>query len=348
MSLDLTEETPTTTTVLEEGPRDLCLDDPDDLCPIASESELSLVEELRAAALATLGAEACKEECIRTLFRRESLLRYCRARKSIKASTQMLLASVEWRRSFDLEQQLQLWKEDDSPEAQALRQTWPCGIFGTDHRGCPVYYARYGGIDLAACIEIAGFDRVLRLALTEQRQIEEGLMKASRAAGKHLVQVVCVADFDGMQWMRALRSVPGFKRLSHVLDNHFPERLHVGFVACVPQEFPTRARLALLDSHSIRPKHSPEVNGCLLSDARSNPITRSRAPRLFNGIYKMVEPFLAADTKKKVRVCGKSEDSAAALSTLVPKANIPSWMGGEAACPSIPSGQVVQVESSVS
>ena len=85
-----------------------------------------------------------------------------------------------------------------------------------------------------------------------------------------------------------------FKRLQAVLDNHFPERLHVGFVA--------------------------------------------RAPRLFSGIYKLVEPFLAADTRAKAKICGKSDDHTAALSLLVPRANIPSFLGGDAADCTIPEG----------
>jgi hypothetical protein len=270
--------------------------DEDDLPPVATEAELSQCETLRAAAheaLTSNGMEPLEDTAL-PLFTREALVRYLRARKSISASTAMMVASAKWRKEYDLEQKLKEWQEDASPEAQALRASWPCGVFSVDHRGCPVYYARYGNIDLAALEKAYGFDRILKLALTEQRQIEEGLLKASRAAGKHLVQVVCVADFDGMQWTRALRAVPVFKRLQAVLDNHFPERLHVGFVA--------------------------------------------RAPRLFSGIYKLVEPFLAADTRAKAKICGKSDDHTAALSLLVPRANIPSFLGGDAADCTIPEG----------
>ena len=200
----------------------------------------------------------------------------------------MLLNSIKWRKEFDLVTQLEAWQEDRSPEAEYLRSTWPCGVFGIDKRGCPVYYARNGGLDLNALEKRVGFDRILCQALTEQRQIEQGLDAASKLAGKQLVQVICVADFDGMSWWRAARSVPTFRKMSAVLDAHFPERLHVAFVA--------------------------------------------RAPGIFAGIYKLAEAFLAADTKAKVRICGKGEDAAAALAQWVERSEIPDFLGGDAKC----------------
>ena len=193
-----------------------------DLTPVATETELAACEVLREAAYAALTDNGTKplHKTAAPLFTRESICRYLRARrstsKSVGASVAMMVASAKWRQEYDLEAKLAEWAEDTSPDAMALRQAWPCGVFGVDHRGRPVYYARYGVIDLAGLEKRFGFDRILKLALTEQRQIEVGLQKASLAAGKHLVQVVCVADFEGMSWARAMRAVPVFKRLSNV------------------------------------------------------------------------------------------------------------------------------------
>mmetsp|Transcript_19883 Transcript_19883/g.33892 ORF Transcript_19883/g.33892 Transcript_19883/m.33892 type:complete len:287 (-) Transcript_19883:222-1082(-) len=268
-------------------------DDPDDLTPVCSTEEMNQLAELRVRALEALGLEALPEDGSRALFAQESLLRYVRARPTIAASVKMLLNSIEWRREYDIERNLREWQEDRSEEAEWLRSNWPCGVHGVDKRGCPVYYARYGRLDFDAVVKRVGFERVLRCALSEQRQIEEGLLAASRAAGKHLVQVVCVADFEGLAWSRAARSVKHFRALSRVLDDHFPERLHVGFVA--------------------------------------------RAPRIFSGIYAMASPFLAADTKAKVRVCGASADNVKALSEFVAVDNIPTFMGGQLTCGNLAS-----------
>lgn len=252
--------------------------------PACTPAELAAIEELRAATTKALGGD----EGFPELFTAEALLRYSRARSSTAASVKMLLASHAWRREYGLERRLREWREDTSPEAERLRAAWPCGVHGVDHRGCPVYYARYGLIDLAALVRDAGFDRVLALALAEQEKIGDDLLAAAQASGAHPVQVVCVADFDGMSWRRAMRSISPFLALQRVLDDHYPERLHVGFVA--------------------------------------------RAPRLFSGVYKAAEPFLAKDTRAKVRICSASDDHVTALSALVPRESIPHFLGGGSEC----------------
>lgn len=262
--------------------------DVEEVPPECTPAELAKIEELRAAVLRELEPELEPDECLAALLTAESLLRYSRARSTVAASAKMLLASHAWRRDFDLERRLREWREDTSPEAERLRAAWPCGVHGVDRRGVPVYYARYGLIDLAALVRDAGFDRVLCLALSEQQQLGAGLLAAARARGAHPVQVVCVADFEGMSWRRAMRSVKPFLALQRVLDDHFPERLAVGFVA--------------------------------------------RAPRLFSGVYKAAEPFLAKDTRAKVRICGPADDHVRALAELVPRESIPRFLGGEAEC----------------
>jgi len=261
--------------------------------PIASPSELEGAAALRAAALAKLGWDA-PEAAVQELFRTESLVRFLRASNaSVIAGADMLVASVQWRQSYELEKTVEAFRKDTSPAAEELRQLWPCGVHGKDRRGCPVYYARYGRVDLAALSNDAGFDRFLACALSDQRTIESALDETAKTSGRHPVQVVCVADLDGMQWTRAVRAVPTFKKLSKVLDENFPERLHVAFVA--------------------------------------------RAPWIFAAVYNLVTPFLAADTKMKVVICGKRDDHLAALSKLVEPDQIPEFLGGTSKC-AIPDG----------
>ena len=138
---------------------------------------------------------------------------------------------------------------------------------------------------MSAIAAAAGMDRVLGIALSEQRQIEDGLMRVAKATGKHPVQVVCVADFLGLEWRRGMRSVKPFLALSRILDDHFPERLHVAVVA--------------------------------------------RAPRLFTGIYSLASPFLAADTKAKVRIFGHNDDHLGTLTEFITIDNIPQFLKGD-------------------
>ena len=73
-------------------------------------------------------------------------------------------------------------------------------------------------------------------------------------------------------------------RLSRVLDDYFPERLHVAFA--------------------------------------------TRAPWIFTAIWKLVAPFLAADTKAKVRILGKADDHLTALQEFIDFDQIPDFLGG--------------------
>lgn len=269
------------------------------LIPVASEDELIKVEELRAAAIKVLGVEPVDDKDFRAIFAQESLLRFLRARSTVKeplaASTNMLLASLNWRREYDLDGNLRDWYADESEEAEYLRKTWPCGCHGIDRRGVPVYYARYGRADMAEACETAGFERFLRFSLSQSYEGWVGCDNASVVAGQHLVTMICVADMGGLSWRRAMRAVPHFKQLSRVLDDNFPEKLHVAYV----------------------------IN----------------APRIFSMVFKMVAPFLAADTKAKVRVFGKGDDhlrGKGGMLELVDEDQIPKWLGGTSAECAIP------------
>ena len=70
--------------------------DPLDLPPVATDDELRDIETLRSETLAKLGWEVPDQRCA-ALFRREALVRYLRARKSIGASATMLANSCTWR-----------------------------------------------------------------------------------------------------------------------------------------------------------------------------------------------------------------------------------------------------------
>lgn len=266
-----------------------------DLKPVATEKELEECEKLRVATLAALEWKE-PDPTVADLFAREALVRFLRARNSkMSAATTMLVNAVRWRLEFDLDKVVAAHKQDASAEAERLRQRWPMGVEGVDKRGAPVYYARYGVADLAALSKDAGFDRFLAQSLSDQRALEERLTTASSAAGKHLVQIICVADFDGMEWGRAAKAVPTFKRLTKYLDDYFPERLHVAFA--------------------------------------------TRTPFVFKALWQIVAPFLAADTKAKVRICGRRDDHLAALREFIDDDQIPDFLGGK--LPSRIPGEVI-------
>ena len=54
----------------------------------------------------------------------------------------------------------------------------------------------------------------------------------------------------------------------------------------------------------------------------------TRAPWIFTAIWKLVAPFLAADTKAKVRILGKADDHLKALQEFIDFDQIPDFLGG--------------------
>ena len=70
------------------------------------------------------------------------------------------------------------------------------------------------------------------------------------------------------------------------------------------------------------------------------------AAMIFSAVYKLVSPFLAADTKAKVCVCSKNEDTVKALSKFIDPSQIPEFLGGQSKC-DIPNGTSVPEVSAV-
>ena len=186
---------------------------------------------------------------------------------------------------------------------------------------------------MAGLVRDAGFDRFLACALSDQRALEEALDSASASIGKHQVQVVMVADLAGLQWSRALRAVPQFKRLSRILDDNFPERL----CARTAHEVGS-ARVEPAAAVRITPARAA------LCAARHVAFV-ARAPWIFASLWKLVEPFLAEDTKAKVKICGRSTDHLAELAKLVDPSEIPDWLGGQSKS-GIPDGSTQRCASS--
>ena len=269
----------------------------------ATPKELAGIDELRTAALAELGLESVEKAPADTsaLLQPEALLRFHRARNSLKASTAMLVASARWREESHISSRVRQWRErlaSGDDEAASLIASWPSGCCGRDLRGAPVYYARYGTCDMESIASGFGMEQLTSCAMSEQREIEESLDELAATTGEHPVQVICVADLYGLDFGRARRGLPIFKTLQKLLDDNFPERLHVAFVL--------------------------------------------RAPWIFAALYKLVSPFLAADTKRKVRILGKGDDHLAALQQYVAFEEIPDFLGGGKPC-IIPDGRAASM-----
>lgn len=218
--------------------------DLEDLIPDgATEKELEGVEALRA--LLKEAGLAPGDEHEASLFTKVTLLRFLRARPTLDKSFAMFKEMLEWWRTYKpIEQSVRFKAELDTPEVQIVNEYWPCGPHGHDRRGCPIYYGRYGIMDLESIVATAGHETLLRRVMADQFEMAKGNAAAARMSGRAYATNVCVIDMEGLSWGRAYRALPAFGQLMKVLDNNFPERLQTCLVVRAPRVFSMLYKLA--------------------------------------------------------------------------------------------------------
>ena len=203
-----------------------------------TDAELEGIKKLRAAILESRGLTE-PEKGREHHYRKSVLLRFYRSRKGkIKKSVSMFNdMKMWWYDDYKLEEKAKAWAANESEEAKFVRSYWACGQYGLDKRGCPVMYGRYGHIDLGGLVRECGFDNFIDHAMAENVEAQKMIDEASDKNGKHFVKQVVILDLHGMQWGRIFRSVPDFKKMVKMLDDNFPERLHVALVVRAPWIF---------------------------------------------------------------------------------------------------------------
>ena len=221
---------------------------------LASPSERQALEQLckRCADLALPAPRDNEAETALPFVRPATLLRFLRARGgSVDKAEAMFRRSVAWRRDS------RLWGDDGTvgtaakawlgapgarqpAAAQVCLRHWHGGVHGTDRRGAPVVYTRFGTADPARLSSLAeGAGRALgdaRGGGPLMRQCVAGceVMQAigpalSRRAGKHIDSFIEVIDLgaDGEPgWLRrALAAARHFASIATALDANYPEWL---------------------------------------------------------------------------------------------------------------------------
>ena len=131
---------------------------------------------------------------------------------------------------------------------------WYGGIHGSDRRGAPVMYTRFGTGDpsrLAALSEAVGealdgptvkFDTVLMRQCVAVCEVFEAISPClASARGEHLDTFIEIIDLgaDGEpRWLRrALAAVTHFVGIAKVLDGNYPERVHKVIIVRAPSMF---------------------------------------------------------------------------------------------------------------
>ena len=212
----------------------------------------------------------------RPFLRRATLSRYLRARgDDVRKAKAMLEHTIGWRGDLDVwgpvshnaEAASMAWLGAAAaahPQPAAARfatKHWYGGIHGTDRRGAPVMYTRFGTGDparLAALCEAVGdaLDRptgvktdlsLMRqcVALCEAFQAISPALSSAR--GEHLdtfIEVIDLGADDEPGWFRrAIAASRHFAGIAKVLDSNYPERVHKVFIVRAPSVFASVWRL---------------------------------------------------------------------------------------------------------
>lgn len=129
-------------------------------------------------------------------FDDHDILRFCRARKFDLPKIQIMFTNfVNWRRDSEVDDIIETFKFDELKEVKAV---YPHGYHGTDKQGRPVYYERFGVLDVPALFRITTEERMIRHNIQEY----EILMKlkfpsCSAVKGERVVQGLTIFDMTG-------------------------------------------------------------------------------------------------------------------------------------------------------
>jgi len=183
----------------------------------------------------------------RFVFSQVTLLRFIRARKTLDKSFAMFKEMLEWWRAYKpLEQRSLYMAEASSREVSIVKEYFPCGFHGKDKRGCPVYYGRYGRMDLEGIVSEAGMETMTRHAVSEVLAMQESAVALARETGSATVYPsnVAIIDLEGMSWGRMYRALNSFGQIIKTQDDNFPERLLTCVVVRAPRIFGMMYKLA--------------------------------------------------------------------------------------------------------
>jgi len=178
----------------------------------ASENELALVEELRAAILKKRGlSEAPTTGWHAQHFTRARLVHYLRAKNGkVDSALDYLSTAID---ALDGIRQKALEYESSSPLARDLADRYtPLGFYGIDYRGASVCFYKVGKHDPAGLIRETSLDFYLSLDAYFLLWYWYTLEQESLAAGMNLAGRVCIVDVSGISLSRALGLVSSFKK----------------------------------------------------------------------------------------------------------------------------------------
>lgn len=170
-------------------------------------------------------------------FDDHDILRFCRARKFELPKIQIMLQNfINWRLQEGVDDIIDTY---EYPERAAVQEVYPHGYHGVDKLGRPVYYERFGVLDVTRLFQVTTEPRIIRHYMQEY----EILMKlkfpaCSAVKGERVVQGLTIFDMTHGSISTANKQTYGLcKMAAQVGSDYYPEIMGNLFVVNAPMLF---------------------------------------------------------------------------------------------------------------
>merc|ERR1712187_48435 len=129
---------------------------------------------------------------------------------------------MNWRRDQEVDT---IITNFEFPERQAVQEVYPHGYHGIDKQGRPVYYERFGILDVPALFRVTTEERMVRHYIQEYEIMMKLRFPAcSAVAGRKILQGLTIFDMTGGSVSTANSQTYGLCKLaSQVGSDYYPE-----------------------------------------------------------------------------------------------------------------------------
>ncbi|KZT35189.1 CRAL/TRIO domain-containing protein [Sistotremastrum suecicum HHB10207 ss-3] len=172
----------------------------------------------------------------------DTLLRFLRARKwNVTASKEMISACQLWRKSVEGKGIDALYREMDPfdfPQRDIVFTYWSMYYHNVDKTGRPINIQHLGSINLPALYEHVTPEKHWRsIFLTAEGLMREILPAASRKAGRHINNGLCIVDLKGFTLSQFWQMRDLVKKSFQVSQDYYPETMGKLIVINAPTSF---------------------------------------------------------------------------------------------------------------
>lgn len=170
-------------------------------------------------------------------FDEHDVLRFCRARKFDLAKIQIMWQNfIQWRETAGVDDIIDTYKFTERSEVQGV---YPHGYHGVDKLGRPVYYERFGVLNVPALFAITNEERMIRHYVQEYEiMMKLRFPSCSAVKGEKVLQGLTIFDMTGGSVTTANSQTYGLCKLAaQVGSDYYPEIMGNMLIVNAPMLF---------------------------------------------------------------------------------------------------------------